>query len=136
MIPSGIEPATFQLVAHCTTACRRKHTCTRLNTVFVIYLHNTGRVILLHYSPYWAQADSFRVFKVTHNQTHIFISTSQRPPPTQPATYTRDEHLCPQRYSNPRSQQPSVRRIKPQIAPLLGLSLRYYQYTNVYLVKH
>jgi hypothetical protein len=42
MTPSGIELTTFQLVAHCTTACRRKHTCSRLNSVSVIYLHNTG----------------------------------------------------------------------------------------------
>jgi hypothetical protein len=52
--PSGIEPATFRLVAHCATACPRKHTSTRLNTLFVIYLHNTGRYILWHYSPYCA----------------------------------------------------------------------------------
>ena len=67
MTPSGIEPATFRLIAHCATACPRKNTCTRLNIVFVIYLCNTGGLILWHCGPYWAQATSFWVFKFTQN---------------------------------------------------------------------
>jgi hypothetical protein len=48
----------------------------------------------------------------THTRTHTqqdfserVISQSQRPLPTQHTTNTRNEHKCPQRDSNPRSQR-------------------------------
>ena len=44
------------------------------------------------------------------------ISSSQRPLPTRYKTNTKDEHLCPQRDSNPRPQQSSGFRPTFQIA--------------------
>ena len=68
----------------------------------------------------------FEVSK-SHSDTHSrqdssvrVISTSQRPLPTQHTTNTRDKPACPQRDSNPLSQQRSGCRRTPSTARPLG----------------
>jgi hypothetical protein len=64
----------------------------------------------------------------THTHTHTrqdssqrMISSSQRPMPTQQAINTTYEHLCPQRDSNPRSQQSRGCRPTPQTRTFMGI---------------
>jgi hypothetical protein len=72
----------------------------------------------LHFEAHMSHTISHTHTRYNHSER--MISSSQRPLPAQLTTYTRDQHPCPQRNSNPRTQDSRSRRYTPLTVRTLG----------------